>query len=219
MKRIPSLLVCVAMVVYGMTGCDSSGSETGPGSAQTSTRPRTEPRGSPSVADSDGPRKKARRPTPPGPAEVSTLAIGDEDHRRVKRAVADLKKLHFWKPLTKHVVEVNIRTRPGVDRIPRDGHLADALLNAQLGRNKGRVCDIVIYSEALVQDVDRQLGYYYEGRLGASPPSLRQFWAVILAHEMAHCTPRGQKGEAFSTIWERRILAAYETARLGTPGD
>ena len=166
--------------------------------------------------DPDGPRK--RRATKPAGVHVENEGLTPADRRLVRRAVEDLKELGFWRELTSHVASVQINTRPGPERIPRDGRLADALMTVRLGRHAGYSCDIVIFSEALTNDVANQAVYYSEGRLAAPPPTLRQFWAIILAHELAHCSPRGQRGEAYSSRWERRVLEAFGRSRLGTPG-
>ena len=165
--------------------------------------------------DQDKPQKRKR--TPPSQIKVENLALDKEDQRHVNVAVRDLKELGFWKPLTRYVVGVKIATRAGSERIPDDGHLADAYRSVQLEPTPGYVCDIFIFSQALTDDVLRQQDYYNQGLLSDTPPTLRQFWAVILGHEMAHCSPRGQKGEKYSTMWEKRVLNAFETSRLGTP--
>ncbi|HVL64406.1 MAG TPA: hypothetical protein VM573_04455, partial [Actinomycetota bacterium] len=43
------------------------------------------------------------------------------------------------------------------------------------------------------------------------PPTRRQFWAAILAHELAHCRP-GQPGERFAYSWTGKAFDA-----LGRP--
>lgn len=141
-----------------------------------------------------------------------------EEARRIARAVRDLRELGYWKELTAHVVRVAIAGRPGAGRVPRDGRLAQAVSTLHTtGRYPGSWCEIAIFPHALEEDIERQAVYYSQGRLAAPPPSLREFWAVILAHELAHCSPRGQKGEAYSTEWEARVLAAFGRARVGSP--
>ena len=162
-------------------------------------------------------RRHERRRTHPEKAKITNLGLTRADRKRVDKAVSDLKDLGFWRELTKHVVQVNVATRPGLERIPEDGHLADAIMNVQLEPRAGYVCEIMIFSDALANDVTDQLGFYLDGRLSTPPPTLRQFWAVILAHEVGHCSPKGQKGEAHSTEWEQKVLAAFHTTRLGTP--
>ena len=164
--------------------------------------------------DPDRPRK--RRATKPARVHVENEGLTPADRRRVRRAVEDLKRLGFWRDLTSHVASVRVGTRPGPERVPPDGHLADAVLNVRLGTYPGYSCDIMIFSQALEDDVANQTIYYSEGRLAAAPPTLRQFWAVILAHELAHCSKRGQRGEAHSTPWERRVLEAFGASRLGS---
>lgn len=160
---------------------------------------------------------RERKKTRPKRLLVRNLGLTQADRRSVDRAVADLKGLGYWRDLTKHVASVVVATRPGAGRVPDDGHLADAIMNVQLGRHPGYVCDVMIFSHALEEDVAQQEIYYAEGRLPAPAPTLRQFWAVILAHELAHCSERGQKGEAYSSSWERRVLDAFDSSRLGTP--
>lgn len=162
-------------------------------------------------------RSRKRGRTHPPRVEITNLGLTREDRGLVDQAVADLKELGFWRNLTEHVVHVKVATRPGLERIPEDGHLADAIQNAQLDPRPGFVCDIIVFSDALANDVTNQLGYYLEGRISTRPPNLRQFWAVILAHEVGHCSPKGQKGEAHSTKWEQKVLGAFNTTRLGTP--
>lgn len=162
---------------------------------------------------------RKRRATHPRRTPVRNLALTRPDRRKVGRAVGDLKALGFWRELTGHVESVIVATRPGVERIPVDGRLADSIMNVSIDRYPGYVCDIVIFSEALRNDVARQAVYYSQGRLARPPPTVREFWVVLLAHELAHCSKRGQKGEAYPTIWERRVLDALGASRVGTPSD
>lgn len=164
------------------------------------------------------PRK--RGPTPPKGVGYVNAGLNAADRANIRRAVRDLKELGFWTELTEHVVRVTISSRPGEGRILEDGRLADAVMTIQVGgRFPGAWCDVLIYSTALVRDIAQQEAYWAEGRLSAPPPDLRDFWAVILAHELAHCSPRGQKGEGYSTRWEGRVLDALGAARLGSPSN
>ena len=138
------------------------------------------------------------------------------DRARVERAIRTLKRLGFWDDLTGSLDFVIVRTRSGARRIPQDGHLADSLFTVYIGPGPdGLVCDVVIFSRALSDDVVLQSTYYEQGTLESLPPSLRQFWAEILGHELAHCTDKGQEGEKRSTRWEHRILAAMGVSRVG----
>ena len=164
-----------------------------------------------------GSRSRERGRTRPEKVQVTNAARTEEDRRRVDRAVQDLRLLGFWPRLTKHVVAVTISTRPGEASIPKDGHLADAQRYVRSKPTLDWACHVRIYSQALADDVDRQGVYYSEGRLASPPPTVRQFWAVIVAHEVGHCSPRGQRGEAYSTLWEERVLDAFGRGRLGSP--
>ncbi|MDQ3986177.1 MAG: hypothetical protein M3280_06720, partial [Actinomycetota bacterium] len=129
----------------------------------------------------------------------------------------DLKDLKMWDDLTDHIDFIRISTRPGIERIPLDGHLADSLFTGLIRRGRdGTLCDVYMYSEAIARDVTSQQTLYSYGRLSAPPPSLREFWAVVLAHEVAHCSQRGQQGELRSGRWERRVLDAYGADRAGS---
>lgn len=208
-----------AAIFLGVTACEDN--RTNPQVADTSpsaTLDSPGPRRSPEKQKrNDEKRSRKRGRTRPRKVQVSNLGLTRMDRKQVDQAVTDLKELGFWRDLTKHVVHVKIATRPGLERIPEDGHLADAIQNVQLDPRPGFVCDIVIFSEALTNDVTDQQGFYLDGRISTPPPTLRQFWAVIVAHEVGHCSPKGQKGEAHSTKWEQRVLAAFHTSRLGTP--
>ena len=141
-------------------------------------------------------------------------------HRIVQRAIEDLKRLGFWDDLTGHLFAVRISSRNGAARIPEDEHLADAVWLAYQDPKTGKfgdICDVFMFTRAIRNDVANQNVYYTEGRLEAPPPTLRQFWAVLLGHELAHCTNRGQKGEAYSTSWEVRILDGFGADRVGSP--
>lgn len=209
----------IAAVFLGATACEEVRTNPPVAEESSSVRPGTPgPSRSPEKPKkSDDRRRRKRRHTRPQRVPVTNLGLTRADRKRVDQAVADLKELGFWPELTKHVVHVRIATRPGPERIPTDGHLADALMNVQLEPRPGYVCEIMIFSDALANDVTSQLNYYFDGRLSTRPPTLRQFWAVILAHEVAHCSPKGQKGEELSTEWEQRVLGAFDTTRLGTP--
>ncbi|MDQ4095410.1 MAG: hypothetical protein M3174_04290 [Actinomycetota bacterium] len=207
--RVAIALACAVLV---LGACDDARERppigrAGPRADAGDREPRDERR----MRERDRTRPQRTRGVP-----VRNLALNRADRRSVERAVADLKRLGFWKRLTREVETVIVSTRPGPGRVPPDGHLANAIRNVRLGRHAGYVCDVMIFSFALKRDVARQEIYYSEGRLPHPPPTLRQFWAVILAHELAHCTDRGARGEAYSTIWERRVLDAFGIARLGS---
>lgn len=169
------------------------------------------------VPEETKPRQpKKRKKTRPPKLRIDNQGQTRGDRARVESAIRTLQRLGFWDDLTRHLVLVIVRTRPTESRIPKDGHLADSLFTVDIGPGPdGLVCDVLIFSQALEDDVALQGTYYEQGSLGAPPPSLRQFWAVILGHELAHCTDKGQEGEERSTRWERRILAAMGVTRAG----
>jgi hypothetical protein len=146
-------------------------------------------------------------------------ALGDAEVL-TRRAIADLKRLGFWKPLTKKIHGIRVTSRQRSLTIPTDGHLADSLWTYYKDDKTGEwgdLCDVLFFTRAVKNDVANQRAYWAEGRLAHPPPTLRQFWAVLLGHEIAHCSKRGQKGEAWSTRWESRILAGYGIDRIGSP--
>lgn len=205
----------VALALTAGAACDAS------------ERPIAEGPPPPTSTEETRPEKSYRRATRPQGRPATTLntvrymtrgPADAEEERRIARAVRDLRELGYWEELTTHVVRVVIAARPGEGRVPKDGRLAQALMTAHsTGRYPGSWCEVAIFPHALEEDIARQAVYYSQGRLAAPPPTLRQFWTVILAHELAHCSPLGQKGEAYSTRWEARVLAAFGRARVGSP--
>lgn len=134
--------------------------------------------------------------------------------RLIRRAISDLKKVDLWSPLTKHLYGVKFATRPGRDSIPDDGHLADAFLTAKIdGDEGGTFCDIMFFPAAMRDDLARWRSYHARGLLSEPAPSGRQFWASIMAHELAHCL-KEKRGEIAAGKWERRALEAVRSAGL-----
>jgi hypothetical protein len=132
----------------------------------------------------------------------------------IARAVADLKEVGLWDDLTDHLYVLKIATRPGLEDIPEDGHLADALLTAAVDDfGMGSACDIMFFPAAIARDLERWRGYYAEGLVPDPPPTLRQYWASILAHELGHCL-NWEGGEPYAERWEARALAAVRRAGL-----
>jgi hypothetical protein len=141
---------------------------------------------------------------PPG-VVVDNVAFG-RSKRRLQRAISDLKKVDLWYPLTKHLFKLKLASRLGVSNIPEDGHLADAVLTGAIEEDaQGRLCDLMFFPNAIAQDIDRWRLYYSQGALIDPPPTLRQFWGSILAHELGHCFP-GSPGEKVAERWEREAL-------------
>nr|MDQ3916654.1 hypothetical protein [Actinomycetota bacterium] len=141
---------------------------------------------------------------PPG-IVVLNVAFG-KSKRRLQRAIADLKEVDLWYPLTKHLFQLKLGSRLGVTNIPDDGHLADAVLTGAIEEDaQGRLCDLMFFPNAIAQDLDRWRLYHSQGALVDPPPTLRQFWGSILAHELGHCFPGGP-GEKVAEHWEREAL-------------
>jgi hypothetical protein len=156
-------------------------------------------------------RIKERRRTRIG-VRVRNDAFGPSV-RFVGRAVRDLKRLDLWGPLTDHLYVIEVGSRLGRDNIPRDGHLADAYITGLVEEEgAGALCDIMFYPTAITDDLARWRTYHAGGYLEAPPPSLRQFWAALLAHELGHCM-EGPRGERVAERWERRALRRFK-ARL-----
>jgi hypothetical protein len=142
---------------------------------------------------------------------VDNAAFG-RSRSKVAQAVADLKKVGLWKKLTGHLYVVKFGSRLGSENVPEDGHLADAYLTAQIdGDVAGGRCDVMFFTTAIKQDLTRWVTYHAQGLLTEEPPSLRQFWASIMAHELAHCL-RGANGEGVAQQWEERALKALRAA-------
>lgn len=147
---------------------------------------------------------------------VENQALG-KSRRRVASAVSALKRIRLWERLTRHLYIVRIGSRPGSMEIPDDGHLADAYLRGQIDdRGAGGVCDVMFYPRAMKDDLARAHDYYAQG-LAGPPPSLGDFWAAILAHELAHClpyvNPKGlprQAPEPLAEKWEERVRSRLQ---------
>ena len=132
----------------------------------------------------------------------------------VRRAVRDLKRIHLWRRLTHHLYVIELGSRLGRDDVPRDGHLADAYITGVVEEEgAGALCDIMFFPTAVTDDLARWRTYHASGYIEESPPSLRQFWAGLLAHELGHCM-EGPRGERVAEMWERRAMDRFE-ARLG----
>jgi hypothetical protein len=154
---------------------------------------------------------KERRRTRMG-VRVENNAFGSSA-RLVRQAVRDLKRLDLWGPLTDHLYVIKVGSRLGRDNVPRDGHLADAYITGLVEEEgAGALCDILFFPTAITDDLARWGTYHANGYLEAPPPTLRQFWAALLAHELGHCM-EGPRGERVAERWERRALHRFE-ARL-----
>ncbi|MFN2588799.1 MAG: hypothetical protein ABR613_11880 [Actinomycetota bacterium] len=181
----PTTLLVAAALVLG--GCRST-----PQAAPAATPPPTPtPAPTPVI-------------NPPG-VIVMNEAFG-ESRRKVEVAIADLKDVDLWLRLTKHLYKIKFGSRLGAANIPEDRHLADVHLTGVFDPEaQGRFCDIRFYPNAIKQDLERWRLYYSQGLKADPPPTPRQFWGAITAHELAHCFPGG-RGEKFAERWERKAL-------------
>src|SRR5918996_4371526 len=145
-------------------------------------------------------------------ARVENNAFGSSA-RLVERAIRDLKRLDLWGPLTHHLYVIELGSRLGRDDVPRDGHLADAYITGVVEEEgAGALCDIMFFPTAVTDDLARWRTYYANGYIQESPPSFRQLWAGLLAHELGHCM-EGPRGERVAEKWEERAMRRFE-ARL-----
>lgn len=168
-----------------------------------------------------GREEPAARPAPPTPSPSPSIVINPpgvvvdnaafgRSRERVARAVRDLKAANLWLPLTRHLYRIKFGSRLGVVNVPDDGHLADAVLTAAFDEEaQGRLCDVMFFPNAISQDLDRWRAYWEQGAMAAPPPTLRQYWAAVAAHELAHCFPGGP-GEKFARRWEAKALEAVQ---------
>lgn len=144
------------------------------------------------------------------PGVVVENAANGKSVKRIRRAMRDLKAVNLWRPLTKHLYKIKFQSRLGAINIPDDGHLADAILTAGFGkRAQGRLCDIMFFPNAIARDLDRWRLYYEQGAVTEPPPTLRQLWGAVTAHELGHCFPGGP-GEKVAQRWERKALARLQ---------
>jgi hypothetical protein len=145
-----------------------------------------------------------------GPSERDATVRLENDalgpsQQRVNQAVADLKAIGLWDDLTSHLYVVNIQSRPGTSNIPDDRHLADAFLTAQIDeQGSGGLCSIMFFPAAVRGEYAELLAYAADHSTYEAP-SLRDFWASILGHELGHCF-KGQPGEDVARRWEDRVL-------------
>jgi hypothetical protein len=196
-KRLAGALLLCALLPAACTG----GTEpAAPRAAQTPGG--TDPSPTPAPAE--------RAPLERRGAKIENVASGGS-HRRARVAIRDLRRIGLWSRLTDHLYIVKIGSRLGRGGVPADGHLADALLTAQVEEEGGgALCDIRFYPTAMADDLVRWAQYYAQRLLPEPPPTLRQFWGAILVHELAHCLGEG-KGERVADRWEKRALRGLRT--------
>lgn len=140
------------------------------------------------------------------------------EQKLFQRAIRDLVKVNVWKKLTKGLYSIEMETHPGA-RSQAGVHLADAVLNHTLVDNQPEVvCDIRFYPLAIRQELRiwariKELGvtprrwrdYNSNGVFDETAPAKNDFWAAILAHEIAHCLV-GPHGEKAAQEWEYKTM-------------
>lgn len=191
--RALGLVVAVIVVAVIVAGCTTAGPE--------QDLPPTPPE-----TGVDEEAAPARRPiTKPSRLSITNAAL-EGSVEQVDRAIQDLRAIGMWRRLTGDLYAVRFATRPGREQVPDDGHLADAYLTAEIdGRTGGSLCDVMFFPTAMSDDLSRWRTYHSQGLLADPPPTDRQFWASIMAHELAHCLDGG-RGEGVAMRWERRAL-------------
>ncbi len=151
----------------------------------------------------------ARRSATQPPALKLQIIVKPPYRGLARQAVQDLKVLGFWDDFTRHLYAMKLASRPAKGVAPEKETLADAFLRAQIDKDgRGALCDIVFYADAIAPDLERWRAYYAAGSIDRAPPeSLRQYWALLLGHELAHCLP-GRRDEPVAEAWEARVLEA-----------
>ena len=158
----------------------------------------------PSPPPSSPARRLAFPPSEPAPPKLEIVAPRSA-RRTVGRAVRDLREIGLWHRLTRDLYAVRLSVRTGKGAIPGDRHLADAAYSGLVDdHGSGSLCDVFLFARSILDDHRRQRRFYAAHRADR-PSSLRVFWASVLAHELAHCSTRGQRGERWSEHWEERV--------------
>jgi hypothetical protein len=146
---------------------------------------------------------QVERPPDIPPLQVDNDAVSNEDE--IEQAIADLKAIEFWDDLTNDLYIVQIQTRPLDDQIPDDRHVADAVLQARADEGgKGVACVIRFFVPPMMSSLEN-MDEAFERGLIPRVPTVRQFWAQVFAHELAHCIGGGQP-EDVAQLWEWTTL-------------
>ena len=155
----------------------------------------------------------------PGPADITLVfETGRFEQNLFEKTVRDLVRVGAWKKLTKGLHSVELETHPGA-RSKAGVHLADAAVRFAVTEGKPLVvCDIRFYPRAIRQELRlfrrvKQLGasprqwrdYNGNGVFDEQLPRKSDFWASILAHELAHCLV-GPHGERVARAWEYKTM-------------
>jgi hypothetical protein len=199
-------LLVLAALLLGACDAGRTPDRAAPGRGSTpssATGPEPE-----ATAEADRGERAATEPPREKVVFRNVARVGPE----LRRAIADLKRIHVWRELTSHLYQIDLSVKPGRGNVPKDRHLADARFwRVRYGDNdelRAVFCWVRFFPAAISDDLSRWGSYYDEGLTARVPPSERQMWASILGHELFHCPPRGGKTrpEAAALVWEQRIL-------------
>jgi hypothetical protein len=177
--------------------------------------PRAPGENPPSVA------REKRGVSVPARSKVLFHELGGSDEE-IRTAITDLKRIDVWHELTDHLHQIDVKVEPGRANVREDRHLADARFWRQpVGYGTfdyplGVFCQIRFFPAAMKDDIYRWTSYYRQGLTGRTPPTMRQFWASIMGHELFHCPAQGSRTrpEPGALAWEARILDALQASRI-----
>lgn len=139
---------------------------------------------------------------------------------RIRHAIADLKRIGAWWEVTGHLYQIDLSVKAGRKNVPRDRHLADARFwRVRYGEDDRLVaifCAVRFFPSAIHADLERWRSLYAEGLTSRVPPTVRQLWAGILAHELFHCPPQGRKTrpEPAALAWEQEVVSRLAGAGI-----
>ena len=166
-------------------------------------------------ACSSGEPEVRARPSPspsssPTVPDLELVVDGDtKGVRLVKKGIGDVKRIGLWRPLTRDVDVIAMTAFDERWRVPPKGHLADAVLQATDENGVLQIrCDIQYYSHSIAKQLDV---FRYDASFGLGldrPRSLRELYAAVVAHELAHCLP-GPHGEKVAQRWERKAVRRF----------
>lgn len=119
-----------------------------------------------------------------------------------------MKRIGLWRPLTRHLGVIAMTAFDEKWRVAPDGHLADAFVQTTDENGVFQIrCDVEFFTHAIA----KQLVIYRKPSygLGLDPPqSLREVYAAVVAHELAHCLS-GPHGEKVAQWWERDAVRRF----------
>ena len=133
-----------------------------------------------------------------GRLQVKNRALG-WSRRAAAQAIADLKRLGFWRRLTRGLYVINIGSRLSRHAQPQKNHLANAFASGVMDEGgSGAYCDIMFFPSVMKTSLEgwrRGTSAPAHVDVDDPAPTMRQLWASVLAHELVHCRATGN-GEA-----------------------